>query len=84
MVFVPAVVKLRYVPSAWRTLIAYRKGNRAVFLFGFAKNDLDNIGPVQLATFKLAADDVLALTAKQIDARLTDKSLAEVPYAEAI
>jgi hypothetical protein len=55
-----------------------------VFLFGFAKNDLDNIGQVRLAQLKAAADDVLALTAKQIDVRLTDKSLAEVPYAEDI
>ncbi len=68
--------------GGWRTLIAYRSGDRAVFLFGFAKNHRDNVGPDQLAQLKAAADDVLALTATQISARLADKTLTEIPYGE--
>jgi hypothetical protein len=30
--------------GGFRTLIAFRAAERSVFMFGFAKNDLDNIG----------------------------------------
>ena len=36
--------------GGYRMLIAYRAGNRAVFLYGFAKNERENIGPDELAT----------------------------------
>jgi hypothetical protein len=38
--------------GGWRTLIAYRQGQRSVFLLDFEKNDLDGIGPDQLASLK--------------------------------
>jgi hypothetical protein len=44
-------------------LIVYRAGVRAVFLYGFAKSERENIGPDELATLReigaawLAADD---------------------------
>jgi len=31
--------------GGFRMMIAYRAGNRAVFLYGFAKSEQDNIGP---------------------------------------
>ncbi len=34
--------------GGYRTLIAFRSETRAVFLFGFAKNDLDSIGDSDL------------------------------------
>lgn len=46
-----------------RMLIVYRAGVRAVFLYGFAKSERENIGPDELATLReigaawLAADD---------------------------
>src|ERR1700683_1838925 len=36
--------------GGYRTIIAYRAGDRAVFLYGFAKNERDNIGDDELAT----------------------------------
>ena len=33
-------------------LIAYRAGDRAVFLYGFAKNERENIGDDELATLR--------------------------------
>ena len=36
-------------------LIAYRSQDRAVFLFGFAKNELDNIGPDDLQSLRSIA-----------------------------
>ena len=35
--------------GGYRTLIAVQFGERAVFLFGFAKNDRDNIDEVELS-----------------------------------
>ncbi len=41
------------------TVIAYRSQTRAVFLFGFAKNDLDNIDDDELRVLRKAAAEML-------------------------
>jgi hypothetical protein len=41
--------------GGYRTLIAYRFGEIAVFLFGFAKNDRENIDALELADLREAA-----------------------------
>ena len=58
--------------SGFRALIAYRTGERAVFVYGFAKNERDNIENTELADWRLQAadwlaadDDVLALEIAQ-------------------
>jgi hypothetical protein len=66
--------------GGWRTLIAYRAGDRAVFLFGFAKNQRDNVGPDQLTQLKAAANEMLTLPPKQLSVRLTDQTLIEVAF----
>jgi hypothetical protein len=38
--------------GGYRLLIAYRAGDRAVFLYGFAKNERDNLGDEELATLR--------------------------------
>ena len=38
--------------GGYRTVIAYRRGARAVFLYGFAKSDKDNIGSADLEALK--------------------------------
>jgi hypothetical protein len=49
-----AVIKQRVARSGqgrsggYRVLIAYRRGNRAVFLYGFAKNERENIDRSEL------------------------------------
>jgi len=68
--------------GGWRTLIAYRHAERAVFLFGFAKSDRDNIGPQHTADLKDAARDVLALSSEEIASRLAAQTLTEVPYGK--
>jgi hypothetical protein len=68
--------------GGWRTLIAYRRSQRSVFLFGFAKNDLDNIDDDYALELKAAAHDVLALTTEEIAKRLIEKTLVEVPYGK--
>jgi hypothetical protein len=40
--------------GGYRTLVAYRSGDFAVFLFGFAKSDRDNTGDHELAVGLMA------------------------------
>jgi hypothetical protein len=68
--------------GGWRTLIAYRNRQRAIFMFGFAKSDLDNIDDARLSELKAAARDLLVLTSSQIEASLADATLVQVPYGE--
>lgn len=68
--------------GGWRTLIAYRKAQRAVFLSGFAKNDMDNISPNLTAALKDAASDLLSLSTTEIAARIAEQLLTEVPYGK--
>jgi hypothetical protein len=45
--------------GGYRTIIAYSSGNRAVFLDGFAKNELDNITREELNELRLIAQNWL-------------------------
>ena len=38
--------------GGYRLMVAYRAGDRAVFLYGFAKNERENIGDDELATLR--------------------------------
>ena len=38
--------------GGYRLMVAYRAGDRAVFLYGFAKNERENIGDDGLATLR--------------------------------
>src|SRR5258708_23466576 len=68
--------------GGYRTIIAYSAGRRAVFLFGFAKNQRDNLTPVQLADLKMVGRDLLALTEHQINEAVAAGRLQEVRYGE--
>lgn len=52
--------------GGFRTILFYRAGERAVFMYGFAKNDRGNIDDDEVRAFKAAAGHVLALSAKQM------------------
>ncbi len=68
--------------GGWRTIIAYWSGNRAVFLFGFAKSNLDNIDAALLASLKLTGAAILTAKNAVIEAQLDDKRLLEIPYGQ--
>ena len=63
--------------GGYRVLIAFRSMDRSIFLYGFAKNERDNIEASELRTLKqvgaywLAADDMQLLQAIQ-DGVLTE------------
>jgi hypothetical protein len=64
--------------GGYRVLIAYRPGERAVFLYGFAKNRRDNISPSQLAEWQSRAQGVLEASAEAIERAIADDELREV------
>ncbi len=64
--------------SGYRTIIIFRKEDKAFFVYGFAKNAQDNISKSELNAFKQAAKELLALSDEQIERLLANKSLIEV------
>jgi hypothetical protein len=61
-------------------LIASRSKLRAVFLFGFAKSELDNIDGDQLETLREIAAHWLAADAQNIERAIKDGLLIEVRH----
>ena len=66
--------------GGYRMLIAYRPGERAVFLYGFAKNERENIKDDELASFKDIAAGFLKTDPEHLQAALQEGVLQEVPY----
>ena len=64
--------------GGYRTIIAYQAGNRAVFLFGFAKNARENIAADDLAHWRLIGNDVLAATEVTIEQAIADDEMTEI------
>lgn len=61
-----------------RTLIATNKGNRWFFLYGFEKNERDNIDEDELQALQNYATDLLKRTTMQLDTAVADGALLEI------
>ena len=59
-------------------MLAYRLGERAFFVYGFAKNERDNIDDKELKTLKKLAAIQLALAPVQLALTLAEGKLIEV------
>ena len=70
--------------GGYRTLIFYRKGERAVFVFGFAKSNRANLDGDELAAFRKAAKIILGLTQAQMDAEVAAGTMMEMDYGDDI
>lgn len=68
--------------GGYRMLVAYRVGERAVFLYGFAKGERENIGPDELLTLREIGAEWLAADAENIARALEDGALQEVTNEE--
>lgn len=64
--------------GGYRTIVAYRMGNRAVFLYAFAKNEQENIGPDELAELRELGSIWLNATHEEISEALGSRALEEV------
>lgn len=61
-----------------RTLVATNKGSRWYFVFGFEKNERDNIESAELAALKRLAADLLKLADNQLDTAIRAGALTEI------
>ena len=64
--------------GGYRTVIAFRRGERAVFLYGFAKNERGNIDAEELDEFRRLARGFFEMSAKQLAMLIEDGQLMEV------
>ena len=61
-----------------RVLLATNKGSRWFFVFGFEKNERDNISDDELQALQDYAADLLKRTAAQLDEAVADGTLLEI------
>jgi hypothetical protein len=64
--------------KGYRTIILFRRGARAFFIYGFAKSQRANINSDEEEQFKEAATHVLALTEKHLAELLKRGDFVEV------
>ena len=69
--------------GGYRTLIAYRAESRAVFLYGFAKNERDNVRSDELRDLQTLGTEMLELDAKSLVRKIDEGALEELSYDEA-
>jgi hypothetical protein len=65
--------------GGFRMLIGFRS-DRAVFLFGFAKNERENVEDAELATLRDIVRSFLSWSAEKIGQAVEDGALIEVSY----
>ena len=53
--------------GGYRTLVIYKKEDLALFVYGFAKNEKDNISATELSFFKKQAKHILNFNKDQIN-----------------
>jgi len=65
-----------------RSIILFRKGDRAVYVYGFEKKDLGNIDRRELEAFRELAEVILGYTDAEISQRVKDGALFNVEEPE--
>jgi hypothetical protein len=64
--------------GGFRTILIFKENDKAVFVYGFAKNEEDNISSKELEYFKTLGKDLLRLNKQQLDAAIKSKALLEI------
>jgi hypothetical protein len=68
--------------SGYRSAIAYRRGERAVFLYGFAKSTRANIAHDELAELRRRGAGLLGATDEALEVMIAIDELTEVDYGQ--
>ena len=68
--------------GGFRTIVAYRRGDRAVFLFGFEKSDRDNLDDDELAYWQRVGRVYVRLDDDGLEAAIAADELIEVSHGE--
>jgi len=64
--------------SGLRTILAFKVGEKSFFMFGFAKNQQDNVNKKSLKALKLMAKNLLSYSDKKLNDALNAGELIEV------
>lgn len=64
--------------GGFRTIILFKAGERAFYVFGFSKSDLGNIEDDELAAFKKLATKMLGYSDEEISKAIETGALVEV------
>jgi hypothetical protein len=64
--------------GGYRAIILFRKESRAIFVFGFAKKDQDNITPYDLRLFRELAREVLTYSEAELAEMAVEHRLKEI------
>lgn len=64
--------------GGYRTIILFKKEDKAFFMYGFAKNDLDNLSQNEVKEYKKAAKIYLNMTDEQINSVIAEGEFTEV------
>lgn len=63
-----------------RTLVAFKKDDRSVFVFGFSKSDRENIDVDEEKMYRYLAQFYLNLSNEQLNKMIDEKEIIEVAY----
>jgi hypothetical protein len=64
--------------GGFRSILLFRRGSLAVFVYGFAKNVRSNIDPDELRAFRKLAGEILRFGDSEISAACANGTLVEV------
>ena len=64
--------------GGFRTIVLFRRGELAFFVYGFAKSDRENLRRDELATYRLLADEYLSLDGAGLAAAQATGAIIEV------
>jgi hypothetical protein len=64
--------------GGYRTLVAFRQGDLALFLYGFAKSDRANVDDDELEAWRRIARVYLGLDAEKLEQAVAAKEITEV------
>jgi hypothetical protein len=64
--------------GGYRTIVAYRRAGRAIYLYGFAKSERDNIGDDELTELRTVGRNWLNASPEKIAEAIEQKALQEV------
>lgn len=68
--------------SGYRTIVVFRKEKRAIFLYGFAKNEKGNISSKELYYFQKLGGDLLKLSSSQVKKAIKNSVLFDLEDTE--
>lgn len=64
--------------GGFRSIVLFRRGGKAFFVYGFAKSDRDNIRRDELKAFRRLASEMLAYDDKALEAAIKNGTITEI------